>query len=301
MKLINNIPNKVQTFTVILIALALTSCGSYQYVGQTSDGIYGTSTENYEKEAVAIPAENNNDYYSNYFKEKVLEAEAYTQTDDVFTDIDSYQGTYDDDLEDTEQNAGWGATNSNITINLHDTGYYNNYGWNRPWGWNGWYNWGWNTPYSWNYGYGWNNNFYNPYWGWGWNSPYYGFFNQGFGYGYAFNHGYYRRGISYNSGPRGALLNRNSVLSTRYSRNNTVRPRTNTTVRPRTNTTVRPRTNNTVRPRTNNTVRPRANTPTPRPRVNSTSTPRTNTSSPRSSSSPRSRPSSSGGSKRGRG
>ncbi len=318
MKLINYLLNKAQAFTVLFAALVLTSCGSYQYVGQSSDGIYGTPTENQERETVAISAENNNDYYTNYFKEKAIEAEVYTQTDDVFTDVDSYQGTYDESTEVTEQNAGWGATSSNVIINIHDTGYYNNYGWNRPWGWNGWYNWGWNSPYSWNYGFGWNNSFYNPYWGWG--SPYYGYYHYGYGYGYghgyAYNHGYYRRGISYNAGRRGSLINRN-YLNTRYSRNNTVRPRTNSTVRPRTNNTVRPRTNNTVRPRTNNTVRPRTNN-TVRPRTNNTVKPRTNTtrprtntstprprsnntSAPRSTSSPRSSSTSNGGSRRGRG
>ncbi|MEL0645570.1 hypothetical protein V6251_14350 [Olleya sp. Ti.3.14] len=313
MKLINYLTNKAQVFTVLFTALALSSCGSYQYVGQTTDGIYDTGTENRQYESEAIPAENNNDYYSNYFKEKADEAEIYSQTEEIFTDVDTYQGDYDDSIEVAEQNAGWGATNSNVIINIHDTGFYNDYGWgwNRPWGWNGWYNWGWNSPYSWRYGWGWNNSFYNSYW----RSPYYGFnnFGYGYGYGYSYTNGYHRRGISYNSGRRGSLVNRNSVLSSRYSRNSTVRPRTNTTTRPRTSTT-RPRTNstskprlNTTRPRTNtSTPRPRTNTSTPRPRTN-TSTPRSNNSTPRSISTPRSstpsrsRSTSGGSSRRGRG
>lgn len=302
MKLINYLTNKVQVFTVLFTALALSSCGSYQYVGQTTDGIYDTGTENRQYESEAIPAENNNDYYSNYFKEKADEAEIYSQTEEIFTDVDTYQGNYDDSIEVAEQNAGWGATNSNVIINIHDTGFYNDYGWgwNRPWGWNGWYNWGWNSPYSWRYGWGWNNSFYNSYW----RSPYYGFNNFGYGYGYSYTNGYHRRGISYNSGRRGSLVNRNSVLSSRYSRNSAVRPRTNTTTRPRTSTT-RPRTNSTSKPRLN-TTRPRTNTSTPRPRTN-TSTPRSNNSTPRSISTPRSstpsrsRSTSGGRSRRGRG
>ena len=60
---------KLPSFMVLTAVLALSSCGSYQYVGQTSDGIYGSTTENTPQEDIAIPAENNNDYYSNYFKE----------------------------------------------------------------------------------------------------------------------------------------------------------------------------------------------------------------------------------------
>ncbi|MGB6269276.1 MAG: hypothetical protein WBF67_09735 [Olleya sp.] len=302
MKLINYLSNKIPAFMVLLAVLALSSCGSYQYVGQTSDGIYETPTENVEQETVAIPAENNNDYYTNYFKEKSLEAEIYNESDDVFTDVDSYQGGYDASLEDNNQNAGWGATNENVVINVYDNGFnnigwgWNSYwgrplGWNR-WGWNnwGWNNWGWNTPYwggfnswAWHYGGFYNPYNYSPYWGPG------AYFNS---HGYT---NYSRRGIAYNSGRRGSLLNRNSQLSTR---NSTVRSRTNTTTRPRTNTTTRPRTNTTTRPRSTNSS-PRTNTSRPR---STNSTPRTSTpsrsSSTRSSSSSRS---SSGSSRRGRG
>ncbi|AXO80070.1 hypothetical protein DZC78_06590 [Olleya aquimaris] len=315
MKLINYLFNKIPLFTALLAGLALSSCGSYQYVGQSSDGIYQTTTENVEQETVAIPAENNNDYYSNYFKEKALEAEIYNDSDDVFTDIESYQGSYDETLEETNQNAGWGTSNETVVINIHDNGFYNNYGWaynnwgwnnwgwNRPWGFNrfGWNSW--NSPYAWNYGWGYSG-FYNSYW----NNPYYG---HGYGYGYAYHNGFRRRGIAYNTGRRGSYYRNNAYLNSRSSRintrNNSVRPRTRTnTTRPRTNTT-RPRTNttrprtNTTRPRTNST-RPRTNTT--RPRTNS-STPRSNSSTPRSSSpsrsTPRSRSTSSGSSRRGRG
>ncbi|RAJ13281.1 hypothetical protein [Olleya aquimaris] len=332
MKLINYLSNKIPAFMVLFAVLALSSCGSYQYVGQTSDGIYETSTEIEIQETEARPVENNNDYYTNYFKEKALEAEIYSDSDDVFTDIDSYQGTYDETLDGENQNGGWGASNQNVVINVYDNGW-NNYGWgwdypwgwnstwawNRPWGFNrwGWNNWGWNNPYAWNYGWGWNAGF-----GFGWNAwcpPYYGYAYNGF-----YNNNYYRRGIAYNSGRRGTLANRGSVLSTR---NSVTRPRTNTTTRPRTNTTTRPRTSTNTRPRTNSTrprtnttrprstnSRPRTNTTTPRstnsrPRT-STSTPRRNNSTPRTSSPSRSnstrsssssRGNSSGGSRRGRG
>lgn len=300
MKLINYLFNKIPLFTALLAGLALSSCGSYQYVGQSSDGIYQTTTENVEQEPVAIPAENNNDYYSNYFKEKALEAEMYNDSDDVFTDIDSYQGSYDETLEETNQNAGWGTSNETVVINIHDNGFYNNYGWaynnwgwNRPWGYNrfGWNSW--NSPYAWNYGWGYSG-FYNSYW----NNLYYG---HGYGYGYAYHNGFRRRGLAYNTGRRGSYYRNSSYLNSRSSRintrNNSVRPRTNTT---RTRTRTRTRTN-TTRPRTN-TTRPRTNTT--RPRTNS-STPRSNSSTPRSSSpsrsTPRNRSTSSGSSRRGRG
>ena len=125
MKLFTFLSNKFNAFTALIAAIALTSCGSYQYVGQTNDGIYDTS-DTYEQQTVIIEDEsNNNDYYTNYFKEKALEAEAYdNNTDDVFTDIDSYEGTYTDSTQ-VVQRAGWGATNDNVAINIYDTGWKN--------------------------------------------------------------------------------------------------------------------------------------------------------------------------------
>lgn len=300
MKLFTFLSNKLSAFTALITTIALTSCGSYQYVGQTNDGIYETSNT-YGQQTVVIEDEsNNNDYYTNYFKEKALEAEAYdNSTDDVFTDIDSYEGTYTDSTQ-VVQKSGWGDTNDKVVINVYNDVYasqvarfgWNNWGWNSwgmtPWGWN---NWRWNRPWGWN-SWGWNAGFYDPFWyggyyGYGYNPYFYGYGYSPYYNGYAYNGIYTRRGISYNAGRRGTLLRSSSFLSgrsnaTRTTRSNSiVRPRTTT----RSNSTTRPRTRaNTTRPSTNTTTRPRTRSNTTRPRTN-TSRPTRSYSTPRSSSS----------------
>lgn len=318
MRFINYLKTKVPALTIIGLTLGLTSCGSYQYVGQDSDGIYGTSKNDVEhKEEVAEVKEesSSNGYYQNYFKEKSTEMELASQEGEIFTDIDSYEGTYEEDTDNADVQsgyAGWGQQSDNVTINVYSNGFgYNSY-WNSPYRWN---RWGWNRPYygGWNVGigyagYGWGNPF--------WCTPYYGI-NYG-GYGYAYGNPYYnnyygrnnygRRGVAYNSGRRGTLLNRSSVLANRRTstrtRSNVSTPRTRT----RTKTKVRPRTRTRVRPNSSQSTiksskpRTRTSTPRTRTRTRATSTPRTNRSfTPRSNSSSRSSSSSRGGSSRRRG
>lgn len=274
--------------------IMLSSCGSYQYVGSTSDGIYSEDEPEYVViEDVSYQEEPNSNYYSNYFREKALEVESTEDVDPVFTDVDSYESQSNIN---SNQNAGWGDNSSQVNINVYDSGW-NNWGWGYPY--NGWNNWGWNRPFGWNYGYGWNS------WGWnnwGWNSGFYGGYYGGlhpfYGYGYGFYgnpyYGYngFRNNYAYSTSRRGSsngYLNRNYAPNSRSSsllnrRGSTTSngTRVNSQPRGRTESSTRPRVNNSSnQPRTSS---PRYNTPrknTPRTSTPRTSTPRTST--PRSS------------------
>lgn len=311
MQFYNYLKMKLPFFVALGFSFVLASCGSYQYVGYESDGIYSNNEVTYEElsntETETSTTNEDNSYYKAYFSEK---ANQYSEIPDdekvVFTDIDSYEGEYSEENQagDSQNGyAGWGQANSNVTINYIDNSWgYSPWGWNAGYGW-GWNNWGWYRPWGWNnwnigYGWGWNN--------WGWNT--------GWRYNYwcppGFNGYYYNRGLAYHNGYRGSNLaygrNRNSIISRRntsnLSRRNTsiisnrgtrTRARTNsrTTIRRNNNSTIR---RNSTRSRSNSTVRPRTNT---RSRNNATrsrssgnrsssrmtTTPRRNSSSMRSS------------------
>src|SRR5690606_4780344 len=177
-----NIHTKLPFYLALSSLFVLASCGSYQYVGNDNDGIYESSqseTETYEEDA-PVTSESNA-YYKGYFAEKSDKYGRIASEEEViFTDIDAYEGTYNEEtgqVEYEEGYAGWGQDSENVTINV-----YSNYGWN------GWYNpwrygWGWNSWYSpWAYGYGWNGfgGFYDPFYGYG----YYGGFYNPYYYGY---------------------------------------------------------------------------------------------------------------------
>ncbi|WP_055435836.1 hypothetical protein [Lacinutrix algicola] len=309
--------NKLPAYAVVLFALGLTSCGSYQYVGQDSDGIY--SEDELVEDVVQADTEANSTYYKNYFKEKSLEMDSNgNENDEVFVDIDSYEGSYSEDYVDTANvdtgYGAWGENSSEVSVNIYNVGF-NNY-WNRPY--YGWNNFGWNRSYSgWNLGYGYGNfgygGFYSPFW----YSPYgynYGYGGNPYYTGYYGRNGYGRNGVAYSSRRRGSVYGRNSALGRRVEssrRSNTTSTRTRTSSTPRVRTST-PRTRTStprVRTRTSTprvrTTTPRTRTSTPRtttPRVRTT-TPRTKSSSPsrsstRSSSGSSSR-SSSGSSRRG--
>ncbi|NRB61148.1 MAG: hypothetical protein HRU50_14555, partial [Winogradskyella sp.] len=151
---------KLPSFIALSIAMVLTSCGSYQYVGYDNDGIY--STERNEENAVVeqqpeVTTSTNSGFYEAYFNQGVgSEGES-----EIFTDVDSYESDYLERVQDTTEYAksfgGWGQNNETVTINIIDNGW----GWNNPWMWNA--GWGWNDPWLWNGGWGWA-----P--GWGWNA-----------------------------------------------------------------------------------------------------------------------------------
>ncbi|OIQ19502.1 hypothetical protein [Lacinutrix sp. MedPE-SW] len=297
--------NKLPAITGLILVFSLTSCGSYQYVGQESDGIYVDDTSTQEVTYAEVEESSNSDYYKNYFKEKSLELEA--ADNEVFVDIDSYQGNYEEGVE-SEGYGAWGDNGNEVTINVYDNNY-SNWGWTMPyWGWN---RFGWNRPYygwnsgfgfngfGWNAGFGFSGGFYNPYW-----FPNYGY---GFGYSNYYNTGYYynRRG-AFNRSRRNALASRYTSLNGR-NYNNSARLRSNSTrTRSRVNSSTRFNNNNNTNIRTrsrvktnsstspsrvkSNRTRVRSNTTPTRTRTRVNSTPRSNRSysSPsRSSSSSR--------------
>lgn len=315
MKFITSLKKHMALLFVIGVLLSLTSCGSFQYSGIYDDGIYADSKPTEQVEETVENTSTSSDYYKNYFREKSLQIE---DDNTVFTDVDSYEGSYEDESGNTANYAGWGENNSSeVIINVYDNGpYYGNgwgYNYRNNWGWNlGWNNWGWNLGWNnWGYGY-WQPNYYNP-----WYNPFcYGYNNYGY-----YNNGYnnYRgRSYSYINGRRGARyrnssLSSRSVLSattrsaavtranTRSATRNRVDSRTNTRSTTRNRTTTRPNTRSTTRTRTTrpNTRSTTRSTSTTRPTTRSTNRitrPNTSTRSTRSSTRSSSTTRSSGGS-----
>ncbi len=146
--------NLIRFCLITSSGLLLTACSGLNQKPYDVDGIYNNSKivveDTHEKGA----------YYSEYFKEKSQEIDAY------FTDVDNYTSNYN------EPNGGWGDTTSETQLVYH----YNNWGWGNPY--LGWNNWGWGMGFGYGFGYGWGY----PYYGWGgWGYPYYG---GGWGWGY---------------------------------------------------------------------------------------------------------------------
>lgn len=296
--------SKLPLYLALGSLFVLASCGSYQYVGNDSDGIYSASNEVTTTEEIQS-TNNDNSYYKGYFEQKSQKYEQIAHDDKViFTDIDDYEGTYNEasgEVEYTEGYAGWGQNSSNVVINVYD----NNWGYN-SWGYGGYSPWGWN---SWGYGYnnwGWNNGWNN----WGWNGGWgYGYnnwgWNSGFGwcaphYGYGGYYGSNQNNIAYNSTRRGNYTRNSGRNSSQYDgrrnstvRNSTVRnsTRRNPTIRNSNNTRYNPANSVRSNTRSNSSVRSnpnvRSNNTRSNTRVNTpSSSVRSNTraSSPSSSS-----------------
>ncbi len=266
------------------------SCGSYQYVGMSEDGIYGPSESvEYNTPAEDSAAENTdgNSYYKDYFKGKANE---YNNDSSVFTDVDEYNGSYDENNQNAEENsyAGWGQNNdSQIVINVQtrplflgtwNYPYYNRWGWNN-WGWNnwGWNNWGWNVGWN-NWGYA-NFGYWDPFYYNSWHAPYWG------GYGANYYYRPYRgRNVAYVNGYRNSR-SRNvgystSSIANRSALSTVSRTRSNAN---RSSTSSSRRSYNTTRP--TSTTRSRSTTTRTRSVRNSDGT-RTTTRSVRTTSQP---------------
>jgi hypothetical protein len=185
-----------------IVALTiLSSCGSYQYSGTVSDGIY--SSEKNEVVDNTINKElnyNNSPYYKNAFSEKSQQFEPIESDNDIlFTDAEQYQSnTKNNDSISTQEYGPWGSKKDNITINIYGGNSYPNWLWNYGYGYGNIYGYG---IHSWGYGYG---NF--------WSRPYYNNFNNGlfypfwnfnngyghgYGYGYGYGYGGYWNGFGY--------------------------------------------------------------------------------------------------------
>ncbi|MCW2119915.1 hypothetical protein [Flavobacterium sp. 7A] len=202
-----------------LSTFLLTSCGSFENSSYyESDGIYGGSTAPRNE----VTQRN---YQSNEYKEYFKSLQTDPQSDQIFTDVESYN-SYDDTQNTNNQYAGWGNNHPQTNVNIYPNnnwgmGMYNGY--NSPfygWGYGGGY--GWNSPFygynnfGWGYsgfGYGYNN--------FGWNSPYYGYGYGGYGNG--FNNGYYyNNNNSYNrvrSSSYNGRSTSNSLDSRSYNNN----------------------------------------------------------------------------------
>ncbi len=145
--------NLIRFCLVTSSGLLLTACSGLNQKPCDVEGIYNNSKivveDTHEKGA----------YYSEYFKEKSEETDAY------FTDVDNYTSNYN------EPNGGWGDTTSETQLVYH----YNNWGWGNPY-------WGWGMGFGYGFGWGGWGGWGYPYYGWGgWGYPYYG---GGWGWGY---------------------------------------------------------------------------------------------------------------------
>lgn len=304
-----------------VLALLLSSCGTYNSGYEQTDGIYASgnaTTVETEENTEVDPYERSN-YYKQYFQSK---ANAYSDLPDegaIFTDIEAYSTSerLDEEgniiIEENNYNDGygpWGSNDGDVTVNIYNYGGYGYGFYYRPF-WHSSYWYGWGYPY---YHYG-------PYWSmsYGWGYPFYGYgyygypyYGYGYGYGYPYySYGYpynypYNYGISYNRGRRNTDYYRSgdrgrSNISTNnrssYSRSentrrinrndvnaNTTRSTRNSTIRNNNNTrTERSNTNRVIRNTRSNTNRNSTiNSPT---RNNTTrSTRNSNYSTPRRSS-----------------
>ena len=311
MYLNNYLKSKIHLIGALSLLFGLASCGSYQYAGQNEDSVYGDSERTVERPVSNVeiePATKGSDYYQNYFKEKSQQLDNLSEDDVIFTDIDSYSGDYDvenDSITYTENYAGWGQDNDDVTINIYGgSAFYN------PWNSLFYPSWRWNYGYGYGWGYGFNDFYWcPPYWGSyysAWNYPYYGYGNYYGGYyGNHYNGYYNRRGLAYNAGRRGSiysnslsgLTNRRSVtnrsLTSRSRQSAITNGRTATsrrseaTSRSSRSENVDANTRERLRRNSTNTssreTRPRSSTTRPRTttRTRTTTRPKTRTSKPR--------------------
>ena len=74
MQLNNLLKSNLYLLSAFGLLISLSSCGSFEYVGQDSDGIYNDTDENVEYVETSteeVYDENNSSvYYQNYFKDK---------------------------------------------------------------------------------------------------------------------------------------------------------------------------------------------------------------------------------------
>lgn len=213
-------------FLMGLIALLLTSCGTYSNSTYGSaDGIYssGSATTQQEVEQAVTETEEDGGYYQEYFRAKGQTYENINKEDEIFTDIEEYSTTESissdgrvviEDVQYEEGNAAWGSNSDNVTLNIYNGGgfgwannWYNPYwGWGNGWGWGN--SWAWGPRWGYGIGFGWwgfNNFGYGGFWCPPYWSPYYNnhfYYNNFYGYGryntVAYNRG--RRNLDYSSG-----------------------------------------------------------------------------------------------------
>lgn len=244
MEISKNIFKKVLFFMAPVSFLMLASCGSYQYSGYESDGIYGDTNRPYNRvneQNQAAGQDSNSSYYKKLFSEEAALYGDVIAEGAIFTDVEGYTSTgeYDPQTAQTTNYEGgkapWGSDPDSYTINFIDNGFYG-----------GFYN-----PY---FAYGlyafdpyvspfWGPGFYGPgFWGpWGITNRFYAPYHYGYGYAFGFQvhpffyggYGYYnpynfygnryhhyRDNIAYNVGRRNSSPSYRSNLNS-YLRNST--------------------------------------------------------------------------------
>ncbi len=224
MKLYNYISKSLYFFIAAAFTLLLSSCGSYQYTGTSSNGVYG------DNEAVAYDEreygdrEENSNYYKKLFEEEAALYGEVLADDAIFTDVDSYSSTDNYDYNDQNSNyqggkAPWGNSPDSYSINIYNNGFYGGYYpfWRRGyyaydpfWGPNYFYGPfapGYYHPYFPRYGIGFGFTIHPYFYGGGsWYNPY---------HHYSHRQHYFRQNVAHNYGRRGAnsySTNRNAAI-----------------------------------------------------------------------------------------
>ena len=132
-----NLPHsKIITYSLGILTLFISSCGSYQQASYyDDDGIYGNGNRTVSVEKRNYQGVRNQqvetDTYGQYFGEKANEYDEFLDSE-IFTDVDDYYGEEPIDsvgvnipeeyyLENSyNENAGWGDNPSSVQINIYD-------------------------------------------------------------------------------------------------------------------------------------------------------------------------------------
>ncbi len=122
----------ILTFTslILLIIFSTTSCITPQDA-YNNDGIYGSQNSNKE---VVLVKDSKSDYYQEYFSGESGRYEI--DEDDVFTDIDNYEGYAETDtlyVED-QYNEGYAPWDYNTDVSINFYGGFGYYGYGGYWG-----------------------------------------------------------------------------------------------------------------------------------------------------------------------
>ena len=124
-----------QVSTLLVLAISLYSCGTYQSVyNSDNDGIYASNTHTRQyNDNVEVEVVDQQTFDQNYFSNKLNEIDQIGD-EDIITDIDEYY--YDDTEEQNNNDYGpWEYTND-VTINVNSGyGYYggfNDYSYYNP-------------------------------------------------------------------------------------------------------------------------------------------------------------------------
>lgn len=208
MKISKNILRKALFFMAPVSFLMLASCGSYQYSGYESDGIYGDTNRTYDRtneQNQAASEDRNSSYYKKLFSEEAALYGDVIAEGAIFTDVEGYSSTGDYDALSAQAtnydggNAPWGEDPDRYTINIIDNGFYG----------------GFYDPYFAFGLYGFNPNTYiSPFWGpgfygpgvwgpwgpWGITNRFYGPYHYGSGFAFGFPvHPFFYGGYGYHN------------------------------------------------------------------------------------------------------